>query len=72
MPLQTTNHRVRPEVELGFFIDPEDVVSLRRGGHLAMRLDERPPQTGVHIEESTRTRGAGWREVRDIMIKRSF
>lgn len=36
--LQTSNPRARPEIELGFFSAPEDIVALRKGVRLAMRL----------------------------------
>ena len=48
--LQTSNPRARPEVELGFFSAPEDIVPLRKGVHLAMRIADDVVKQGYPLK----------------------
>ena len=48
--LQTSNPRARPEIELGFFSAPEDIVPLRKGVRLAMRLADDVVKQGYPLK----------------------
>lgn len=48
--LQTSNPRARPEIELGFFRAPEDIVPLRKGVRLAMRLADDVVKQGYPLK----------------------
>ncbi|KAI1795254.1 alcohol oxidase [Ganoderma leucocontextum] len=49
--LQTSNPRARPEIELGFFGAPEDILSLRKGVRLAMRLADDVVKQGYPLKD---------------------
>ncbi|EJF60335.1 alcohol oxidase [Dichomitus squalens LYAD-421 SS1] len=48
--LQTSNPRARPDVDLGFFTSPDDLVPLRKGVRLAMRIADDVVKQGYPLK----------------------
>lgn len=49
--LATSNARARPDIDLGFFSNPEDYIALRRGIRLALRIASDVHKAGYPIHD---------------------
>ena len=49
--LATSNPRARPDVDLGYFADPDDYIPLRKGVRLALRIAEDVRKQGYPLQD---------------------